>query len=147
MSKFHKKIYQKLESSHFSELLTLLKPPKNKPKKIIPTTATKGLREDFKKIFLPLLIDVFELRQMIDNYKTQIQSNGKVNIEMISKSPEEILERLEQLQKDIEESQRWCDGVVLQIAKGISEAKNALFIVNKSKSNSILKRLIRKFTK
>jgi len=146
MSKFHKKVYRKLDSSPLSESITLSSPPSNhKPKKIIPSTATKGLREDFKKTFLPLLIDVFELRQMIDNYKTQMQSSETVNIEMISKSPQEILERLEQLQKDIEESQRWCDGVILQIAKGIKEAKEALTLVNGTKEESLLKRLIRRF--
>lgn len=146
MSKFHKKVYRKLDSSPLSESITLTNPPSDsEPKKIIPTTATKGLREDFKKTFLPLLIDVFELRQMIDNYKTQMQSSETVNIEMISKSPEEILERLEQLQKDIEESQRWCDGVILQIAKGIEEAKEALTLNNDAKEESLLKRLIRRF--
>lgn len=146
MSKFHKKVYRKLDSSPLSESITLSKPPSDsEPKKIIPTTATKGLREDFKKTFLPLLIDVFELRQMIDNYKTQMQSNETVNIEMISKSPQEILERLEQLQNDIEESQRWCDGVILQIAKGIEEAKEALTLNSDAKEESLLKRLIRRF--
>lgn len=147
MAKFHKKIYRKLESSPLSESITLSRPvSESEPKKIIPTSATKGLREDFKKTFLPLLIDVFELRQMIDNYKTQMQSTHTVQIEMISKSPQEILERLEQLQKDIEESQRWCDGVILQIAKGIEEAKEALTLMDEGKEDNLLKRLLKKLT-
>jgi len=146
MSKFHKKVYRKLDSSPFSESITLSRPPSDsEPKKIIPSSATKGLREDFKKTFLPLLIDVFELRQMIDNYKTQMQESGTIQIEMVSKSPQEILERLEQLQKDIEESQRWCNGVILQIAKGIDEAKEALTLVHEKKGVGLLKRLLRKF--
>jgi len=146
MSKFHKKIYRKLDSSPFSESITLSRlPSDSEPKKIIPSSATKGLREDFKKTFLPLLIDVFELRQMIDNYKTQMHESGTIEIEMVSKSPQEILERLEQLQKDIEESQRWCNGVILQIAKGIDEAKEALTLVHKKKGVGLLKRLLRKF--
>jgi len=146
MSKFHKKVYRKLDSSPFSESITLSRlPSDSEPKKIIPSSATKGLREDFKKTFLPLLIDVFELRQMIDNYKTQMQESGTIQIEMVSKSPQEILERLEQLQKDIEESQRWCNGVILQIAKGIDEAKEALTLVHEKKGVGFLKRLLRKF--
>ena len=86
--------------------------------------------------FLPLLIDVFELRQMIDNYK----SNSSESIE---KSPQQILERLEELQGDIEETQRWCDGVILQIAKGIKEAKDAL----DEKEENLFKRLLRKIKK
>ncbi|NGX50821.1 MAG: hypothetical protein K1060chlam2_00672 [Chlamydiae bacterium] len=146
MAKFHKKVYCKLDSSPFSESINLSRPsPESEPKKIIPTGATKGVREDFKKTFLPLLIDVFELRQMIDNYKTQMQNSGSIQIEMVSKSPQEILERLEQLQKDIEESQRWCDGVILQLSKGIKEAKEALALVNGVRAESLLKRLLRKF--
>ena len=148
MAKFHKKVYRKLDSSPLSESITLSRPTsESEPKKIIPSTATKGLREDFKKTFLPLLIDVFELRQMIDNYKTQMQSAEEVQIEMISKTPQEILEQLEQLQKDIEESQRWCDGVILQIAKGIEEAKDALTLVHGEKEENLLKRLLKKWTK
>ena len=41
-------------------------------------------------------------------------------------SPEEILQKLTLLQEDIEESRRWCEGVIVQIEKGIAEAKEAL---------------------
>ena len=145
MAKFQKKVYRKLDRSPLSEVIS---PPSHSissaPKKIIPSNTSKGLREEFKKTFLPLLIDVFELRQMIDNYMTQMQSSGKVRIETPSKSPKEILDRLEQLQQEIEESQRWCEGVILQIAKGIDEAKEALTVVNGTKEDSLLKRLLRK---
>ena len=117
------------------------------PKKIIPSLATKGVREKFKKTFLPLLIEIFELRQSIDNYKTELQTNGIFPAENNSKSPQEILERLEQLQTDIEESQRWCDGVILQIAKGINEAKDALDIVSREKEAGLLKRLLKRIKK
>lgn len=134
---FKKKVYRKLDSSPLSESISLSSITSTiNPKKIIPSTATKGLREKFKMNFLPLLIDVFELRQMIDNYK----SNSSESIE---KSPQQILERLEELQGDIEETQRWCDGVILQIAKGIKEAKDAL----DEKEENLFKRLLRKIKK
>ncbi|QVL58173.1 MAG: hypothetical protein KFB93_03590 [Simkaniaceae bacterium] len=134
---FKKKVYRKLDSSPLSESISLSSiTSTTKPKKIIPSSATKGLREKFKKTFLPLLIDVFELRQMIDNYK----SNPS---EIIEKTPQQILERLEELQGDIEETQRWCDGVILQIAKGIEEAKEAL----DEKEESLIKRILRRIKK
>ena len=109
--------------------------------------ATKGLREEFKKTFLPLLIEIFELRQSIENYKSDLQSSEPMSSESPSKSPQEILLRLEQLQKDIEESQRWCDGVILQIAKGIEEAKETLDLIKGEKEIGIIKRLLRKIKK
>jgi len=145
---FKKKVYRKLDTSPLSESISLSKmAPQGEPKKIILSMATKGLREEFKKTFLPLLIDVFELRQSIDNYKSQVQSSHPIQAEKISESPQEILNRLEQLQRDIEESQRWCDGVILQIAKGIEEAKEALALVNGEKKKGLLKRLLRKIKK
>lgn len=127
------KTYSKLHSSFFSNFTTkTLKEEKKTPKKkIIPTTAQSGLREEFKKTFLPLLIDVFELRQMIETYKMQKRSPELECIGKVSKTPQEILSHLKQLQLDIEESQRWCDGVILQIAKGIDEAKEALEMIQK----------------
>lgn len=134
---FKKKVYRKLDASPLSESISLSPiKQREKPKKIIPSTATQGLREKFKKTFLPLLIDVFELRKMIDNYKS---NTG----ESIEKSPQQILERLEELQGDIEETQRWCDGVILQIAKGIKEAKETLG----QKEKNLFKRLLRKIKK
>ena len=145
MAKFHKKIYRKLDRSPLSEEISPSSHLSNSStKKIIPSNTSKGLREEFKKTFLPLLIDVFELRQMIDNYVTQMQSSETIQIHPTSKSPQEILHRLEQLQQEIEESQRWCEGVILHIAKGIEEAKEALKMVNSPKESSLLKRLLRK---
>lgn len=143
-SNFKKKVYRKLDASPLSESITLsqMSTPKEEPKKIIPSMATQGVREKFKKTFLPLLIEIFELRQSIDNYKTELQTQS-ISTEGATKTPQEILSRLEQLQKDIEESQRWCDGVILQIAKGIEEAKEALG----EKEEGLIKRLIRRITK
>ncbi len=145
---FKKKVYRKLEASPLSESISLNKMASHgEPKKIIPSLATKGVREKFKKTFLPLLIEIFELRQSIDNYKTELQTSNAFPDVNISKSPQEILKQLEQLQTDIEESQRWCDGVILQIAKGIEEAKEALDIINGEKEEGLLKRLLKRITK
>ncbi len=134
-TKFHKKIYRKLDTS---SILGAIKPDPphstqsgTSQKKIIPTHAISGLREEFKKTFLPLLIDIFELRQMIENHKMQ-REMPLLPMEKLSKSPQEILDRLEKLQKEIEESQRWCDGVILQISKGIENAKETLEIFNQT---------------
>ena len=143
---FRKKVYSKLDSSPLSESIP---PPssfaaQSAPKKIIPTSATQGLREDFKKTFLPLLIDVFELRQMIENYKSQADS--PLPMGKVTTSPQEILERLMQLQNDIEETKRWCEGVILQIAKGIEEATEALdMFEEKDPEQGLLKKLLKKW--
>ena len=143
-SNFKKKVYQKLSTSPFKESISVNQTSSPKqPKKIIPTMATQGLREEFKKTFLPLLIEVFELRQSIENYTTQLRSPQRFSLGIDSKSPQEILSRLEVLQNDIEESERWCQGVILQIAKGVEEATRALG----EREEGLIRRLIRRITK
>lgn len=149
----NKKIYSQLHTSPFGDHL---KPSHDKaqdaPKKIIPSSAQCGLREEFKKLFLPLLIDIFELRQMIDTYKMQTQSPPLRHFGKISKTPQEILAQLKQMQHDIEESQRWCNGVILQISKGVEEAQEALDLIKQrdsvintsSKKPSFIQLLLRK---
>ncbi len=146
-----KKVYKKLDASPFAasiasdSLSALAKSQQSPQKKIIPSSASNGLREDFKKIFLPLLIDVFELRQMIENCEKEKDISALMK--KISRSPEEILSRLEELQNAIEEAQRWCDGVIVQIAKGIQEAKQTLADLPKKtrpKKSSLIKRLFKK---
>jgi len=117
---FRRKVYERM----YTDSISLLKADQEKPKKkIIPTSTKNDLKEDFKKMFLPLLIDVFELRQRIQNYKIKPSS---------SVQPKEILLHLQDLQKEIEESQRWCDGVMSQISKGIEETKEALQFIEKT---------------
>lgn len=141
---FKKKVYRKLDRSPFSDRISFSRAEKkSEPKKIIPTKATQGIREEFKKTFLPLLIDIFELRQMIDAYKSHVDSPSSPLIENLSKSPQEIIEDLKQLQADVEESQRWCEGVILQIAKGIEEAKEALG----EEEEGLIKRILRRIGK
>lgn len=132
MYKSYKKIYRKSDSS------ALMQSPSSSqssaqstPSKIVPSNANRAFSEECKKMFSPLLINIFELRQMIDNYKTQLQSTDQV--EKTFKLLQEVFAQLEQLQKDIEEALRWCNGLTIQISKGINEAKEALLLFNKEK--------------
>ncbi|MCB1108960.1 MAG: hypothetical protein KDK44_04815, partial [Chlamydiia bacterium] len=84
-------------------------------KKIIAGATQSNLREQFKKTFLPLLIDISELRLMLENYKLQKTSGRIFKMENMDKTPEQILDKLENLQDDIEETRRWCEGVITQI--------------------------------
>jgi hypothetical protein len=126
---FQKKVYTRLSSSDISPLfskesINSLKDPLE-PKKIIATSVSHTLREEFKRTFLPLLIEVFELRQTIQNFKNPSNFPPFASKKPLS-SPKEILKRLEALQNEIEETKRWCEGVVLQISKGVDEAREAL---------------------
>lgn len=117
----------------YKDSISHIQADQEKPhKKIIPTGRISGVREDFKKTFLPLLIDVFELRQMVQNFKSRYSSSFLFTHGQTSKSPKEVIQRLQQLQDDIEESKRWCEGVILQIEKGIEEAKEALQFIESS---------------
>lgn len=135
--KFKKKVYRKLDSSPLSSTISPASlSAQSAPKKIIPSTEEVGLREKFKKTFLPLLIEVFELRQMIDNYKSGA-------LETVEKSPEEIITELEEIQHNIEEIQRWSEGVTVQIEKGLEEAEETFG----EKPSSPIKRLLRRMKK
>lgn len=118
-----KKVYSHLFTSPFSDRFKPSISSFTSEKKIVVTTVHSGLRDEFKKMFLPLLIDIFELRQLIDTYKLQKQSPTFHHLGKASKTPEEIMMKLREMQADIEESQRWCNGVIQQIAKGIQEAQ------------------------
>jgi|GEM_PF-929595 len=126
-----KKVYSHLFTSPFSDRFKPSISSCTSEKKIVVTTLHCGLREEFKKMFLPLLIDIFELRQLIDTYKLQKQSRSFQHLGKASKTPEEIMVKLREMQADIEESQRWCDGVIRQIAKGIQEAQETFDYVQK----------------
>ncbi len=105
-------------------------------KKIITASTQSSLRELFKKTFLPLLIDISELRLMLEDCKLQKTSGRLFQIDSMEKSPEDILKRLEQLQDDIAETRRWCEGVITQIDRGIDEAKDLLAFLGKGDEQS-----------
>ncbi len=105
-------------------------------KKIVAGRAQSNLREQFKKTFLPLLIDISELRLMLENYKLQKTSGRIFKMEQMDKSPQQILEKLEDLQDDIEETRRWCAGVISQIERGIDETKELLAFLGDPEDNN-----------
>ena len=125
---FRKKVYTKLTTSKLTDQVSssLSQMNEAKGKKIIPTHIHPTLREGFKKMFLPLLIDIFELRQATQTCHSQMFSDEVLNFSIANKSPEQVLEKLEEIQNQVQEAQNWCDGVVLQISKGIEEAKEVL---------------------
>ena len=102
MNGFTKKTYKRIDASHFRRTLSPFS-AQISGKKIVATIAMKGLREEMKRIFLPLLIEVFEVRQG---------------------SKEESRQKLEQTKESLLETMRWCEGVLTQIEKGIEECKN-----------------------
>ncbi len=113
-------------------------------KRIVITNTQKSLRELFKKTFLPLLIDVSELRLMLEDYKLQKTSGRIFQMEGLDKSPEEILMKLQQLQDDIAETRRWCEGVISQIDRGIDETKDLLEFLGKDVEDKTWKRFFKK---
>lgn len=129
-SGFRRKVYTKMYNSSMSQIRADCEKPR---KKIIPTCKKLGLREEFKKTFLPLLIDVFELRQMIQNYRSDNDSSLLKALGKKAIPPKKILKRLKELQEEITESRRWVEGVIDQIDKGICEAKEALEGIDEEK--------------
>ena len=124
MSKLYKKNYRKLDIESTIERKSL---------KIVPSAATKEFEKKIKNIFLPLLTNIFELKQMINRYKMELPSTQTIKMKL---TPREILMELKQLQKDAEESQRWCAGIILQTSKGIEEVKELLLLFKeKSEKN------------
>lgn len=105
MNGFTKKTYKKIDASYFQRTLSPFSKQKE-GKKIVATQSIKGLREEMKRLFLPLLIEVFECRQ------TE------------KKSEEEILQKLTRTKDSVLDTMRWCEGVLQQIEKGIEECKN-----------------------
>ncbi|MDX8431295.1 MAG: hypothetical protein SNF33_05790 [Candidatus Algichlamydia australiensis] len=146
-SQFQKKTYSKLDRSPLGTALHKSVHKKSETeKRIIPSSPKGGRREDFKSSFLPLLIDVFELRQMIENHK-QMENGSPIPLGKLSKTPQQVLEQLESMQDEVEEARRWFDGVILQISKGISEAQEVLGMNKKEneeekESTSLLKRIL-----
>lgn len=92
-------------------------------KKIVATKVTKDLLEIHRDTFLPLLIEVFELRQMLGTYKLQQESPEVRHFGKMPQSPEEILKRLEEIHGDINETLMWCSGALKQVNKTIEEAQ------------------------
>ena len=121
---FQKKIYTKLNKSDLDSLNlqdSISKTiPSSSQKKIIAISIENKIKEDLKKNFLPLLIEIFELRQMISLHR--YQQEHKDLFPSSKTSLKEIIQRLETLKGEIEEAKRWCDSVSLQLEKGLQES-------------------------
>lgn len=152
---FRKKVYTKLSTSKLSSHLShsISQMGQGAGKKIVATRLNTTLREEFKKMFLPLLIDIFELRQATANWRHHIFNESVIELSIKETPPSQILQKLEDIQKQIQEAQNWCDGVILQISKGLDEAKTLLDEINQKnrqekrhkKSKNFLKSLLRLF--
>ena len=92
-------------------------------KKIIATKVTKDLLETYRKTFLPLLIEVFELRQSLSTHKLHSESPELKHLGKVHQTPEEILTRLEEIHDNVQETLLWCNGTIKQVQKALEEAK------------------------
>jgi hypothetical protein len=91
---------------------------------ILKAGPTSSLQEQFKKLFLPLLSDVLELRQCIDTLNLKAKNDlFKITGNKV-KSNEELICELECLKDQIEESINWHSSIYKQIIEAIGEAKN-----------------------
>lgn len=138
IKQFQKKVYTRLSKSdlaslNLSESINSCNEPSNR-KKIVATSIGQNVREEFKKTFLPLLVEVFELRQMIKNHHNQ--TTDAFMESQPNNSLKDIINRLEVLKKEIEETKRWCDGVSIQIEKGLQEASDSSIHDAEPKRNS-----------
>lgn len=86
-------------------------------KRIVPTKSGSTFRDKHREIYLPILIQVIELRGKLEQMKNPDPLSDS------SECPEQILGKLELLESDIIEAQRWCEGVVLQLGKAMEEAR------------------------
>lgn len=138
------KNYKQLDNSPLKEAITSksFSSFTKSNKKIIPSNAIGGLKETLKKTFLPLLIDVFELRQMIATHQSQKQS--PIPIGKVTKPPEKIHQELTAVLQDIQETKRWCEGVELQVTRALDETQEVLNQTLSNKSQNWLKRIFKR---
>lgn len=78
------------------------------------------LRGQIKKVMIPLLIKIFELKLAAQQAKTPPSRLQK----KIHESPEEILNQLDALDKDLKLLHLWCLSCQKQIDKAKSEAED-----------------------
>ncbi|MCI5052546.1 MAG: hypothetical protein MRY21_05355 [Simkaniaceae bacterium] len=104
-------------------------------KQIIPTQSKSSFRDRHRELYLPILIQVFELRGKLDQLRSPDPLTGP------SESAATILEKLTSLETEISESRRWCDGVILQLSKALEEARKLLPEEEEEKSVSLIDRI------
>jgi len=137
---FRKKIYTKMSVSTLSSRLSesISHSSSSCQRKIIATEVNPTIRSKFKEIFLPLMIDIFELRQTTQNYKNQSFSEDLIQKAILKQPPAEVLQNLKSIQDQVEEAKNWCDGVLLQLSKAIEEASAIVCTPKKSFIESII---------
>ncbi|MBI5274727.1 MAG: hypothetical protein HY860_06730 [Chlamydiales bacterium] len=96
-----------------------------------------------RDVYFPLLIKIFSTQEQIRNLRSaaHIAFPDETKI----RSPADIRADLEQIITEIEESQRWNDGVILQAKKAIAEL-NQIDHPQKPeiKKESLLKKILKK---
>lgn len=91
---------------------------KEKPKGMVSADANLGqLREQIKKVMIPLLIRIFELKLAAQQAKSPSSRLNKPSQE----TSKEIREQLLNLEEDIKLLHLWCQSCQKQIEKAISE--------------------------
>ena len=80
------------------------------------------LRGQIKKVMIPLLIKIFELKLAAQQAKTPPSRLQK----KIHESPEEILNQLDQVESDLKLLHLWCISCQKQIEKARNEAEEAV---------------------
>ena len=129
-----KKIYSKLTISPLRGAIEVSM-DNSSTKKIIATKFVSRLQEEFKQTFVPLLIEVFKLRQLTEAYKRE--KEGDPFVTQLTTSPEEILRQLEEMKETIEEAKRWHEGVLSQVSRGIEETKAIITFLEEPKQRSL----------
>ena len=129
-----KKIYSKLTVSPLRGAVEV-STDSSSTKKIVATKFVSRLQEEFKQTFVPLLIEVFKLRQLTENY--QREKEGDPFVTQLTKSPEEILRHLEEMKETIEEAKRWHEGVLSQVSRGIEETKAIITFLEEPRQRSL----------
>lgn len=72
-----------------------------------------------RDVYFPLLIKIFALQEKINNLRSE--SHLSFPDEQTLRSPEEIRADLNHIIKEIEESQKWNEGVIRQANKALDE--------------------------
>jgi hypothetical protein len=140
---YQKKVFTRLTHSDLSAinpqktLHAFQSPPLNK--KIVATSLSHHVREQFKKTFVPLLIEVFELRQQLSNIEHDNSSPFSTSSTLCV---DEITAKLQRLKKEIEETKRWCEGVELQIEKGLQDAQK---LIQRHQASQVVSSRIKSF--
>jgi len=99
---------------------------KAKPKKIIAARIENSVRVALQRTFLPLLIEVFELKGQMQSLIAQKKDPRlKVIEKPVTLTPDQVIDRMRGIQENVEETMRWCEGLLSQLKKGIEEAEKA----------------------